>query len=322
MITRAIQATTLYFGPRIHVLSWPWPWVVIILLSAVEAAWLLTTPLQLDVSSVPSLIALGSIAAAAILLSARLQGVPRLTILLRGLTFLFVAWPALRLFNHLTMTLPFPLADAWLYRWDQAIGFDWFAYLMWVDAKPFLVQAMAQAYTALSGYSCLLFIILALGHYPERRCAEMIELFVLTALACMTLGMFFPAEAAMAYLAPPPETFAHFNSLTGTYHLSSLGELRANPSHALDIRFLPGLVTFPSFHTAMGVVAIYCARGSVWLFPPMLVVNLLMISSTPVFGSHYAVDVIAGVCITVFVILMHRHVSRSGPSALCMWLRR
>jgi len=68
-----------------------------------------------------------------------------------------------------------------------------------------------------------------------------------------------------------------------------LRAVRDDPAYVLDLAHMPGLVTFPSFHTAMGVIAIYCARGTRWLFWPMLVINLLMIAATPVLGSHYSV---------------------------------
>ena len=82
--------------------------------------------------------------------------------------------------------------------------------------------------------------------------------------------------------------------------------LRTDPQHVLDLNNLPGLVTFPSFHTAMGIIAIYCSRGTPWLFWPSLIINILMISSTPLFGSHYLIDVIAGAVVALGTILFIR----------------
>ena len=47
----------------------------------------------------------------------------------------------------------------------------------------------------------------------------------------------------------------------GAYHLEHLERLRSDPMPVLSLSDLPGLVTFPSFHTAMGVIAIYCCRS-------------------------------------------------------------
>lgn len=293
-----------------------WPLAIVILIAGIDAAWLLLTPLRITGGSARFLLNVGVILAAGTLLLRYFQLPERVRVLVGGLTFLLVAWPALRLFNHLTMTLAFPLADSRLSRWDGLIGFDWFAYLHWVDARPALVKAMEATYIGLTGYSCLLFVLLALRPEPARRCAEMIGLFVMTAFVCIMIGLAFPADAAMTYYAPPAGTFTHFNSGTGAYHLASLVELRHNPAHQFDLATLPGLVTFPSFHTAMGVLAIYCSRGSPYIFLPMLAVNSVMIASTPVFGSHYGIDVIAGMAVTVGVIVTYRSVERKGRLAI------
>ncbi len=285
---------------------------ILALIAIVDIGWVALTPLQMHPST-PSFIAkVVTWAIAALVLARYFSGNLRLRILLHGITFLFAAWPVLRLFNHLTTTIPVPLADEKLASWDQMIGFNWLAYVGWVDQHPALLQTMSYTYTGLTAYTCLLYLLLALaGPEPQRRCSELIELFVATAIICMLIGIAFPALAPTAYYALPSGTFEHLNQNFGTGHVSYLIDLRNNPSHELNLAVLPGLVTFPSFHTAMGVIAIYCARGSPLIFPPILLINILMIGSTPVFGSHYGVDLIAGVIVTGLVIIvryaiMHR----------------
>lgn len=283
-----------------------WPWACIAFLAIAETIWLSLTPLQLADGSGQFLFKIATTLAIGLFLARYFQNRPRVHCLTLGLTFLITAWPALRLLNHLTMTLDFPLADNTLSQWDRNIGFDWFAYIHFVDKHDLLRTAMAYSYSGLTGYSCILFVCLALGPAFERRCREMIELFLVVALVCMAIGMTFPALTPMAYYAPSAGTFEHFNHDTGTYHLAALNDLRSNPDHVFDFLSLPGLITIPSFHTAMGIIAIYCSRGAPWLFVPMLVINLVMISSTPVFGSHYGVDIIAGAAISILVILAYR----------------
>lgn len=277
---------------------------ILVIVAIVDTAWIALTPLQMHPSTLRFLTNVAASVVIALVLARYFGKSVRLRTLLNGIAFLLAAWPALRLFNHLTTTIPFPLADAQLASWDRMIGFDWLAYVRWVDQHPALLEAMSYTYTGLTGYTCLLFLLLALvGPDPQRRCAELIELFVATALVCMIIGIAFPALAPTAYYAPPPGTFEHLSPNFGTGHVDYLSNLRENPSHEFHLASLPGLVTLPSFHTAMGVIAIYCARGSLWFFLPMLVVNLLMIGSTPVFGSHYGVDIIAGALVTGWVIL-------------------
>jgi len=287
--------------------AWPrWPWVCLAALAMAEAIWLIATPQSLTGFTVATLAQLGALVGGAAYLGRRFRDHERIHSLCAGGAFLFAAWPALRLFNHLGMSLALPLADARLAAWDRAIGFDWLGYVRWADGHPMLLEAMAFCYGNLTGYSCLLFLLLVLGREPARRSQELMALFMATALFCTAVGAFFPAVAAMAYYAPPAALFDHIGPHTGSYHLAALHALRSDPAHLLDLARMPGLVTFPSFHTAMGVVAIYCARGTRWLFWPMVAVNALMISATPVFGSHYGIDVIAGAAVAIAAILIHR----------------
>jgi membrane-associated phospholipid phosphatase len=291
--------------------GWPrWPWICLGVLALAEAVWLIATPLGLTGLTAATLAQLCALIGGAAFLGRRFRDNERIHSLCAGGAFLFAAWPALRLFNHLTMSLALPLADARLAAWDRAIGFDWLGYVSWADSHPMLLRATAFCYGNLTGYSCLLFLLLALGREPARRCQELIALFMATALFCTAAGAFFPAVAAMAYYAPPAALFDHIGPQTGGYHLEALRALRSDPAHVLDLSRMPGLVTFPSFHTAMGVVAIYCARGTRWLFGPMLVMNALMIAATPVFGSHYGIDVLAGAAVAIAAILVHRRLAR------------
>jgi membrane-associated phospholipid phosphatase len=58
-----------------------------------------------------------------------------------------------------------------------------------------------------------------------------------------------------------------------------------------------GIVTFPSLHAALGILfaaALWRVRGIKWA---ALVLNALMLVATPAYGSHYFIDVIAGVAL-------------------------
>lgn len=290
-----------------------WPWIIILAVACVDVVWLFITPLQLSDSATGFLLMLSVSLTAISILIRFLADAARTVCLLQGLSFLLVAWPVLRLLNHLTMTIPFPLADARLATWDSAFGFNWMAYLHFADKHPCIVQAMRVSYVNLTAYSCLAFVLLVLGPQPERRCSEMIGLFLGAAILCTGIGMTLPALGAMSYHAPPNGTFLHFNAATGGYHLDALLDLRRNSHHAFDLADLPGLVTFPSFHTAMGVIVVYCSRGSPALLTFMLPINLLMISSTPVFGSHYGTDIMAGSAAAAALIVANR-VGVSGSS--------
>lgn len=242
-----------------------------------------------------------------------MAGLPQLRALLAGGALMLVAWPALRILNHLTMTTGLPLADEALAAADAALGFDWLGYLAWVDQYPRLLRAMDMSYAGLTSYSLGLYLLLVLAcRDPNRACAEFVQVFLLTAVACIAIGCALPAVSAAIHFAPPADLFTHIRPERGAYHLTSLTRLRSDPAAVLTLGALPGLVTFPSFHTAMGVVAIYCARHRWWLLAGMVPLNLVMITSTPILGAHYGVDLLGGAAVAGAAILAVRMLAGQG----------
>jgi len=289
--------------PRIRVTPL---WCALGLLITIDAVWLLASPLRLSADSWRVLAGLLPLAVIGGWGAHRLGDHPRLHMLCRGVAFMLIAWPALRLYNHLTMSTALPFADNWLAAGDAFIGFDWMRYALWLDSHPGLIQLMDYSYSGLTTYSIVLFVMLLLGREPIQRCEELVVLFFSSALICSTMGMFFPAEAAALHYQVQRDLFRNVDPWVGTYHIHHLLALRVEPDHVFALNNLPGLVTFPSFHTAMGVIAIYCARGTPWLFWPSVMVNVVMIASTPLLGSHYLIDVIAGAGVAAGAILFLR----------------
>jgi membrane-associated phospholipid phosphatase len=281
--------------------SWPrWAWHLLIAVGAVDWAWLAATPLSLDAAGWWTIAALIAIACSAHLVMARNPTSPRIYVFVSGLSFVVLAWPALRLFNHLTMSTALPLADARLAAWDAAIGFDWLGYILWLDRNPLLLQIMEATYTGLTFYSLITFMILLLAFGPAQA-RDFVLIFFVTGVVVSVIGLFFPAEGAMVFYAPDPPRFQIITSATGTYPLETLGQMRTNPTHVMSLNNLPGLVAFPSFHTAMGVIGIYCCRAKRPFFVLSIAVNVTMIASTPLLGSHYVVDLFAGAALGLFI---------------------
>ncbi len=219
--------------------------------------------------------------------------------LFQGLIFLQLAWLSLRIFNHVSMSSDFPYVDAMLIDWDEKLGYDWPAYYHFVMTNDTVRTVMAYCYTSLTFVSMIAFLILMLqGNLKRTR--FFLETFLATAVVCTVAGLFFPAKAAVATYYGDAFTHANIATLPGVYHILPLERIRSGAPVAFDIYDLPGLVTFPSFHTAAGIIlAISFWRTS--LFPIILGYTAIMIASTPVFGGHYLVDLIGGVAIAGLV---------------------
>jgi membrane-associated phospholipid phosphatase len=79
-----------------------------------------------------------------------------------------------------------------------------------------------------------------------------------------------------------------------------------------------GIITFPSLHAALAVILM----AAFWPVPIArwfgAIINSLMLAATPIDGSHYFVDVLAGVAIAIVcLVAAHKLVGRisSIPAA-------
>jgi membrane-associated phospholipid phosphatase len=83
----------------------------------------------------------------------------------------------------------------------------------------------------------------------------------------------------------------------GIWHLVHFEALRSGAMRAIDPNAIEGLITFPSFHTALAVVTAWASWRTRYIAVPALSLNLTVIASTVPVGGHYFVDVLAGACI-------------------------
>jgi membrane-associated phospholipid phosphatase len=67
-----------------------------------------------------------------------------------------------------------------------------------------------------------------------------------------------------------------------------------------------GIITFPSLHAALAIIMIV----AFWPVPVArwigAVINSLMLAATPINGSHYFIDIVAGVAIAILCLIAAR----------------
>ena len=291
--------------------------------------WVLVEPVQVTVehpvllAKTVSLLGLISLLIHLVMGSSRYSGtftnlLVRVKLLAEGLAFILLAWPVVRLYNHLVMSLAVPYADSLLASWDRALGFDWLAYFEFFASKPTFLYVFDLSYTSLTPLSILAFTLLC-AVASRQRIFLFLATFFFTGLVCSTIGMMFPAEAAVVWFEGAQIDLRHFDNRPGTYHIGHLERLRSDSAPTLNTGALPGLTTFPSFHTAAGIVLCRYFIGS-RLFIPVAVYSSIMIASTPIFGAHYLVDLLAGGGVALSVIVSFELLTKrsDGFSPECM----
>lgn len=231
----------------------------------------------------------------------------RITCAGMALLFVLLTQPALRIFNHLLMTLPLPLADGLLASWDEALGFQWLGYAKFFAGQKIVLAVMNHAYT----YFYIGVLVVALeaalvGHF--FRCRELLALTFVSAVTASLISCLFPARAAMDRYADEALRL-QFSSNAGIFHIRQLMSLRGADPITLHSSALTGLSTFPSFHTAAGILIVYACRGNSFRLAVGATYSTIMIASTPLFGGHYFVDLIAGTILAIATIAVWRSIA-------------
>jgi hypothetical protein len=281
-----------------------WPnwglWLALAVIGLVDLVWLVASGHKVLISEIfafalPVAI-LGAFTASKLIKEQRLRAA------VVGGYFVVVAWPVLRLFNHLMMTTDLPLQDNLLASWVAVLGFHWIGYVRWLDENETLLGGLAACYSNLSVVSCLAFLaIVSAGDLIAA--GDFLVLFVAGAVITSAVGAFFPASGATIYYAPESGMLLHIPTDVGTWFVAPLNDVRNNSAHIFDISNLPGLTAFPSFHTEMGLIVLYCCRTRACLFVAAAVYVPMMVAAAAVFGGHYFVDLIAGATMTLGLIM-------------------
>jgi len=138
----------------------------------------------------------------------------------------------------------------------------------------------------------------------KEHLREMFWLVLITGLLTSAGVILFPALGPYnTFHAGPPDSFVPVMK-----HIKSGKDLN------FALNQMTGVVSFPSFHTAMALSYIWGFRRTGALGWAIAALNLTMLLAIPYFGGHYLVDMIAGAGVMVVSLVLTR-LWLSGPAA-------
>ncbi|MEP6867011.1 MAG: phosphatase PAP2 family protein [Novosphingobium sp.] len=193
-------------------------------------------------------------------------------------------------------------ADAGLHRMDQFMHFDWLFWYRTVSHFPALQLIGVWAYACIYVSPIILLGYFAWTH--QRLAArQFLVTFWLAIVLTLLLFPLFPAEGPLAYLWHGRIPYMPTSAL---YQEQLIPALRTGRVTSIDMGALRGLVCAPSFHTVSAVVYLAAAWPIKRLRWVLVSVNVAMLLATPIEGTHYLSDMIAGLFVAVFAILAVR----------------
>ncbi len=267
-------------------------WLLIVVMTAIATVSFVLLGLSIDISSNPSLIAVGLAYTGVAWFYSSIRRDIRLATAMTAVGQLFLVLLAGLMLTYAASAVGLPFRDSDLYAVDRWLGFDRQAYQALVASTPGLRFILNAAYVTIQPQTALVpFILVLTGRLPR------LQQFVLA------LGISMICTALIAAVIPAVDAFIHVDlarrgedSLpSGIYtHTKTLYALRAGTFHSIRLNDLEGLITFPSFHTTSAILFAWALWPVRYVRLMAVVVNGLMILSTPISGEHYVVDVIAG----------------------------
>lgn len=200
--------------------------------------------------------------------------------------------------NYLGLELRRPLNDAFLARVDQAMGIDWWGYVVWVKSNPVVGRLLTVAYLSSLPQVAVAIIILGFGKRFDRLDRFSLA-FMFSSALTIALWTAFPSFGALPLHYAQGLADPTFDLAMSKEEALKLLALHAGPTPILRLEDLTGLIGCPSFHTALAILTVYALWGTPYVGTLAVTLNVLVLASIPADGGHHFVDMALGAAITV-----------------------
>ena len=202
--------------------------------------------------------------------------------------------------SYIAASANLPLYDHGLDAIDRALGFDWKALLAIMNASPRTHAVLLWAYLSLALQMTAVVLCLAsIGRFLWLRiyilaffCAAFISIAISAILPAAGVWPYYALSADSSHILPAVSTSwpVFYGLRDGTFRL-----LMADGAE--------GIITFPSLHSALAVILIAALWPIAVLRWVIVALNTMMLLATPIDGSHYLTDVLAGIALGLLCLI-------------------
>jgi membrane-associated phospholipid phosphatase len=293
-----------------HTLWWG---VVLIMLAAVIG--IAATGLSVDFRSNPTLLLLVAAYIATTIFYRSIRFDKRLSQALIAVAQLLLLMLFGLLCSYAAAVTAMPYRDAELLAIDQWLGFDRTSFLKVFTDSPWKVHLSNFIYLSMLPQLALTPFCLIITDRMEHL-QRFVAAYGIALIATIVIFVFVPAVGAFVYFDLTPVQYAALPIDVYT-PARTLDALRSGGLKTIRLDNLEGLIAFPSFHTAAAILygwALWPIKSIRW---PIAALNLALISTTPVCGAHYAIDVIAGAAVALGSIAASGLVCRNKAELAC-----
>jgi len=212
--------------------------------------------------------------------------------------------------SYIAAAANLPLLDSTFDAIDHAFGLNWRALLEFMNEVPDVFAVLRTVYLSLTLQMTAAVLCLAFsGRLVALRSYTLA--FIFAALATIALSVIMPAAGAWPHYgitaAESPNVYPTVSTSWPVFYGLRDGSFRSLVAVGSE-----GIITFPSLHAALAVVLI----AALWPIPVLrwlvLALNALMLVATPIDGSHYFIDIFAGMAIAAVALASARAAARAA----------
>lgn len=203
-----------------------------------------------------------------------------------------------------------PLWDGRLAMVDRALGFRWPEILAIADQLGALLWLGRVAYHSLTLQMVVCIVVLsATGQADRLRIAVLAA--ITSGFATIMLSGLVPA---LGNVFDPHHYRNLWPSVAWMEHDMLIG-LRDGSWRTIDLTRLMGIVTFPSYHATLPIILAWAVGETPRWRTVAPFWAALTIGATPLFGGHYAADVLAGAGLAVLALRVAAPLARSSSAS-------
>lgn len=207
----------------------------------------------------------------------------------------------------------FPIADDLLAQADRWLGFDWPTYVAAFRGHDRLMLGLRYAYESIAWQPFAIGLLLALRGRTRDLYAFVVAQDLTLAFVCLGT-MMLPAYGAWHHFHQAAQALGFLPGSDMDQMTLPIKALRAG---FVDTSTTVALVQFPSYHASACLLCSWAAWGTRMRYS-ILALNIAMLASAPIYGSHFLTDLIGGLAVAALAIVA----ARQGLSAKRFsWLR-
>lgn len=194
--------------------------------------------------------------------------------------------------SYIAASANLPLWDHGLDAIDRMLGLDWKGLLAWMKVSPLIYGVLRAIYLSLTLQMTTVVLCLAFsGRLLWLRVYTLAFFFAV--LISIAVSAVLPAAGAWPYYGLAAGDWQLLPAVSTSWPI--FDGLRDGTFRLLVAVGSEGIITFPSLHAALAVIVVV----ALWPVPILrwacVALNAAMLVATPIDGSHYFIDVIAGI---------------------------